>query len=253
MNFESHINEMIAEISLFSIVALFDVKQIGVFAQFSGNNETRKQMGCVEKRLNANLNQSLPRIVPSSRKSNEQSSENFTHTHGSEIRPRRINHLQMLPAKWWHALEREKKEQKRQSIWQFYRITKSMCTLMVLCCCYCRLFLFHCDRFKRALLWLHSFEFRYTSDETFVQVARTRVQVTITMVQTNVSRGKQLQESTCTQRHRSVWHIPRQKRKAKQAKRIRWSSSSSLMQWYQNALSRVSYLFSYIFIRITFG
>lgn len=37
MNFESHINEMIAGISLFSIVALFDVKQIGVFAPFSGN------------------------------------------------------------------------------------------------------------------------------------------------------------------------------------------------------------------------
>lgn len=43
MNFESHINKMIARISLFSIVALFDVKQIGVVAQFSGSKKRTKE------------------------------------------------------------------------------------------------------------------------------------------------------------------------------------------------------------------
>lgn len=62
--------------------------------------------------------------------------------------------------------------------------------------------------------------------------------------------SKRLHESTC--RHRSVWHIPCQNRSIKQAKRIRWSPSSSLMR-YQNALTRVLYLFSYISIRITFS
>lgn len=46
MNFESHINKMIARISVFSIVALFDVKQIGVFAPFSGNKKTKTNEMC---------------------------------------------------------------------------------------------------------------------------------------------------------------------------------------------------------------
>lgn len=131
---------------------------------------------------------------------------------------------------------------------------KSMCTVMLLFVS----FSIAIDSSVRCFGDVHSnfpFISLHSSDETFVQVAKTRVQVTTMVCSQMQKECKQLQESTCTvctETPNCMTHtVPKAQSETSETHPM--ITVIIIEMRYQNALTRVSYLFSYIFIRITFG